>query len=90
MRERVIVALGISAALLLACTTPTFAEEPSPEDDLALAQRFAPVFYFHPDEVFLPQPVDVIVEQARLRQSRPMWFDIIELYTKSVWIRPNY
>ena len=76
MRGRVIIALSMVVALLLACGAPTFADEPFPEDDLALAQRYAPVFYFHPDEVFLPQPVDVIVQQARLRQSRPMWFDI--------------
>jgi RsiW-degrading membrane proteinase PrsW (M82 family) len=84
MRDRVIIALSMMVALLLACGAPTFADEPFPEDDLALAQRYAPVFYFHPDEVFLPQPVDVIVEQARLRQSRPMWFDINILVSLTV------
>ena len=84
MKDRVIAALGISVALLLVCTAPTFADEPLPEDDLALAQRYAPVFYFHPDEVFLPQPVGVMVEQARLRQSRPMWFDVNVLLSLTV------
>ncbi len=46
------------------------------EDDAALAARFAPLLYFHPNEVFFPQPVEVIVDQARLRQSRRLWFDV--------------
>jgi RsiW-degrading membrane proteinase PrsW (M82 family) len=61
--------------MLLTCTEPIRADTLPPEDDLALAQRYAPVLYFHPDEVFRPQPVEVIVEQARLRQSRRLWFD---------------
>ncbi len=47
-----------------------------PEEDLSLARRFAPVLYFHPDEPFRPQPVEVLVGQARLRQARAGWFDI--------------
>jgi RsiW-degrading membrane proteinase PrsW (M82 family) len=59
----------------LVLTVPSLADEPLPEKDLELARRYAPVFTFHPDEVFRPQPVEVIVEQARLRQSRRLWFD---------------
>ena len=43
--------------------------------DLELAQRYVPVLYFHPDEVYHPQPVDVVLGISRLRQSRRMWFD---------------
>jgi RsiW-degrading membrane proteinase PrsW (M82 family) len=84
MRRRASFVLSVLAVTLLACIVPVRANGPSPEDDLALAQRYAPVFYFHPDEVFLPQPVDVIVEQARLRQSRPMWFDVNILLSLTV------
>ena len=43
--------------------------------DLELAQRYVPVLYFHPDEIYYPQPVDVVLGISRLRQSRLMWFD---------------
>jgi RsiW-degrading membrane proteinase PrsW (M82 family) len=66
-------ATAVTALLLIA--VPVGANEPTPEGDLALAQRYAPVLYFHPQEIFRPQPVDVIVEQARLRRSRRLWFD---------------
>jgi len=50
---------------------------PPPSDsDLALAQRYAPALYFHPDELFRPQPVEVLVSQSRLRLARPGWFDV--------------
>jgi protease PrsW len=70
--------------VVLACAIPALAEEPLSEDDLELAQRYAPVFYFHPDEIFRPQPVEVIVEQARLRRSRQLWFDANVLLSLSV------
>jgi RsiW-degrading membrane proteinase PrsW (M82 family) len=67
-------AFVLVAALVL--VSSALAQDPPPdESDLALAQRYAPVFYFHPDEIFRPQTVDVIVEQARLRESRRLWFD---------------
>ncbi|HSB65604.1 MAG TPA: PrsW family glutamic-type intramembrane protease [Anaerolineales bacterium] len=43
--------------------------------DLALARQYVPVFYFHPDEIYLPQPVDVVMGLARIRQSKHLWFD---------------
>jgi len=46
------------------------------QDDQALVDRFAPVLYFHPGELFRPQSVDVLVDIARLRQIRPTWLDI--------------
>jgi len=62
--------------LLLTFSSPLAAVAPPAESDEELARRYAPVFYFHSDELFRPQPVDVIVEQARLRQSRRLWFDV--------------
>ncbi len=50
---------------------PTFAQE----DAQAMLEKFAPALYFHPSEIFRPQPVDVLVENARLRQNRSFWFD---------------
>lgn len=46
------------------------------DDDAALLERYAPVFYFHPDEYFRPQPVEVMLPEARLRRSSPFWFDV--------------
>jgi RsiW-degrading membrane proteinase PrsW (M82 family) len=46
------------------------------KDDLALAELFAPVLYFHLDEVFRPQPVEVLVNHARLRQNVKFWLDV--------------
>ena len=37
--------------------------------DLELALLYAPVFYFHPAETYQPQPVNVILNQSRLRQT---------------------
>jgi len=45
------------------------------EADLDLAQRYVPVFYFHPDEVYFPQPVEVLLGLSRLRQDVHLWFD---------------
>ena len=80
MRGRCAVALIAGMALLL-IATPVLADDPTPQSDQELARRYAPVFYFHPDEIFRPQPVDVILEQARLRRSRRLWFDTNVLLT---------
>src|SRR5512136_1235462 len=79
----VFVLLGV---FCLVCTSPaqlTFAQSSvvpaqstsAPSADLELAQRFVPVLYFHADEVYMPQPVDVVLGISRLRQSRKMWLD---------------
>jgi RsiW-degrading membrane proteinase PrsW (M82 family) len=73
--KRWLVVGGLSIVVLLACAVPSLAGKSLPGDDLELARCYAPVFYFHPDEIFRPQPVEVIIEQARLRQSRRLWFD---------------
>ncbi len=62
-------------AALLLIATPALAAPDPPAEDVELAERYAPVLYFHPQEVFRPQTVDVIVSQARLRQNRRLWFD---------------
>ena len=77
MNRRRLVVLAALAVVLIALAAPSLADEPPPPaSDEELARRYAPVFYFHPEELFRPQPVDVIVEQARLRQSRRLWFDV--------------
>jgi RsiW-degrading membrane proteinase PrsW (M82 family) len=80
MRARKPALLVVTLALLLVAT-PALADDPTPESDRELARRYAPVLYFHPDEIFRPQTVDVIVEQARLRRSRRLWFDTNVLLT---------
>jgi RsiW-degrading membrane proteinase PrsW (M82 family) len=74
--KRALAVLICLAVVPLVWATPVLTDEPLPESDEELAQRYVPMFYFHPAEVFFPQPVDVIVEQARLRQSRRLWFDV--------------
>ena len=55
---------------------PVAAGDLPPGEDLSLARQFAPVLYFHPDELFRPQPVEVLIDQARLRRTRAGWFDV--------------
>ncbi len=54
----------------------TFAQEEFLYDDQELAEMYAPILYFHPAELFRPQSVDVLVNTARLRQSRQNWLDL--------------
>ena len=52
------------------------AQEAGPsETDLELAERYVPVLYFHPDEIYYPQPADVILGVTRIRQNVRLWFD---------------
>lgn len=44
--------------------------------ELELAGYYVPSLYFHPDEIYLPQPVGAIMGISRMRQSRHEWFDI--------------
>jgi RsiW-degrading membrane proteinase PrsW (M82 family) len=43
--------------------------------DQELAERYVPVLYFHPDEIYRPQPVEVLNGITRLRQDVHLWFD---------------
>jgi RsiW-degrading membrane proteinase PrsW (M82 family) len=68
-----------SIVLLLALVftkTSVSAQGNSPQEDQELAERYAPVLYFHRDEIFRPQSVDVIIQTARLRQDIRYWFDV--------------
>jgi len=65
-------------------TQPNADDPPLPERDAELARRYAPALYFHPSEIFRPQPVDVIVEQARLLQSHRLWFNVNVLLSLDV------
>jgi RsiW-degrading membrane proteinase PrsW (M82 family) len=61
---------------LLHIADMVFAQEDTSQEDLELARLYAPVLYFHPAELFRPQSVDVMVNSARLRQTRREWMDI--------------
>jgi len=84
VKDRRFVVWILIIAVFLIRTVSALADEPLPKDDLELARRYVPVFYFHPDEVFRPQPVEVIIEQARLRQGRRLWFDANVLLSLNV------
>jgi RsiW-degrading membrane proteinase PrsW (M82 family) len=68
-----LVFLGILSVTLP--SPPRALAQTDPADDQALAEKYTPVLYFHPAELFRPQPVDVLVDNARLRQHRSLWFD---------------
>ncbi len=42
--------------------------QPAQPTDLELAQTYAPVLYFHPNERYRPQDVQVMLDHARMRQ----------------------
>lgn len=78
--------LKISAAVLLtfalaALVRPAAAApagEP-PQTGIAsqdLAERYVPVLYLHGNELFRPQPVEVMLDTARLQQARSLWSDV--------------
>jgi protease PrsW len=74
---RLLLALALAVVFLpLFPAEKAFAQEESMIGDVELAEMYAPVLYFHPDEIFRPQPVDVLVNTARLRRTRPAWFDV--------------
>ncbi len=66
----------ITLLALLALTSSAVPAHAQADTDQALLERYAPVFYFHPDEYFRPQPVEVMLPEARLRRSTPLWFDV--------------
>ena len=66
----------ISWIVVLTCPLPAASAQAGPSaEDAELAQIYAPVLYFHPNELFRPQSVNVMVDVARLRQARRNWFD---------------
>ena len=71
--------LGIVLVLLLISiifsNSPAKAIPVSDVTYLELAEKYAPVLYFHEEEVFYPQPVEVILGTSRLRENVNNWFD---------------
>jgi RsiW-degrading membrane proteinase PrsW (M82 family) len=74
--QLIVLWLFLAAALSATLTSVLGDSVHSTADDLALAEQYAPVLYFHPEEIFRPQSVDVLVGNARLRQDIRWWFDV--------------
>ena len=56
----------VLCALSLLVPAATARADPLPPDDLqGLIEQYRPVLYFHPQEIFLPQPVEVLLQNAR-------------------------
>lgn len=76
MKSRLGLATAIAACMLLMLAVLLPAEAASARDEPPvdklqdLVEQYAPVLYFHPDELFRPQTVDVLLNTAQLRQSR--------------------
>jgi RsiW-degrading membrane proteinase PrsW (M82 family) len=66
----------ISILFLTSLNEIAFAQSLPSTNDQELAEKYAPILYFHQDELFRPQSVDVIVQTARLRQDIQYWFDV--------------
>lgn len=86
---------ALAVVLILSSSLHSSSKAQRDDTDLALAQQFAPVLYFHPAEVFRPQSVDVILNTARLSQARRNWIDIniltqVSLSDLLVYTDPSY
>jgi hypothetical protein len=70
-----VIALPALAALIWSAQ-PALAQGPAQTEpwleDQRLAETYAPVLYFHPDELFRPQPVEVMLRTAQLHKIRPI------------------
>jgi len=77
MNKRVLlpVMLPLLLALVVAITKIDASAQTESLTDQELAEKFAPVLYFHAAEIFRPQQVEVLLDTARLRQERSFWFD---------------
>jgi RsiW-degrading membrane proteinase PrsW (M82 family) len=76
VEERLLILVLMFAVLSMMPSDRTAYAHSNSLSDQDLAQKFAPVLYFHPAELFRPQSVDVFVNTARLREQRRLWFDI--------------
>ena len=66
---------GFAVVLVFFLNNPdVLAQTTNPNDDLALARKYSPVLYFHSEEIFFPQPIEVLVSNARLKQDVSIWF----------------
>lgn len=76
-KTQVLFLFGILFILLIGVVSATRAQSSAVQSlDQKLAEKFSPILYFHPDEAFRPQPVEVLIDNARLRQDISYWFDI--------------
>ena len=67
--------LTLAALTLLLAPGTASAQDNDPNQYQELVERYAPVLYFHPFELFRPQAIEVLVDTSRLRFLRPGWFD---------------
>jgi RsiW-degrading membrane proteinase PrsW (M82 family) len=70
-KSSAIAAWVLAFSILVSIGDLALAQDGSLLPDQELAETYAPVLYFHPDELFRPQTVGVLVDTARLRQVRP-------------------
>lgn len=71
-----ILVLVFFATIVFSNTASASNQTPSIENAQELAEKYAPVLYFHSAEIFRPQSVEVMLNTARLRQHVPYWFDV--------------
>ncbi len=71
-------------------TVPAEAQEGPEATDQELAEKFAPILYFHEAEIFRPQSVDVLIGTAQLRQAVQIWFEANVLDEVSVEDLPEF
>ena len=84
-----VVYLFITVGFLL--PTPTaLADSPTAGDIQALIGEYAPVLYFHSNEIFRPQPVEVLLNTARMRQTRGTFPDTNVLSNVSLSALPAF
>ena len=86
---RLVVCLFITVGFLLPASA-ALADSPSPDDIQALIGEYAPVLYFHSDEIFRPQPVEVLLNTARMRQTRGTFPDTNVLSNVSLSALPAF
>jgi RsiW-degrading membrane proteinase PrsW (M82 family) len=68
---------GFAVVLFFFLNNPdVLAQTTSSNDDLSLARKYSPVLYFHSEEIFFPQPIEVLVSNARLKQDVSIWFTL--------------
>ncbi len=80
----------ITLAVLLPARPASARNEPPGNDLQDLVEQYAPVLYFHPDELFRPQTVDVLLNTAQLRQSRKTLPDMTVLTSISQHDLPTF
>jgi RsiW-degrading membrane proteinase PrsW (M82 family) len=84
------VPMVLAILVLASLADVTLAESRPLAEDQDLVETYAPVLYFHPDELYRPQSVDVMVDTARLRQARPLRLHVNVLTDVSFVDLANY